>query len=99
MTPFHPQAWKGFSPSQPCGDGALPILPPDAEPSASEREAYRQHLIATEGVNVTGHPDGWCIRYGGEVVETWPDSAGVRLGQQGSHLGLFLLAACLHRRS
>lgn len=64
-----------------------------------EREAYQLHLITTEGVQVTGHPDGMCLRFGGEVVEIIATNSwcGARKAKLLADEALVMLSDCLGR--
>jgi len=62
-----------------------------------EQEAYRLHL-ATRGVDVTGHPDGIAIRYGGEVVEVYPAFLAAKTGLLIARDALVMLSDCLGRK-
>lgn len=61
------------------------------------REAYRLHLADSEGVQVTGHPDGICLRFGGEVIEVFPALIGAMRGQLTATEALVMLSNCLRR--
>lgn len=58
--PSPPAVWSGedsLSQSQPCGDGAQPILPPVAEPSASEGMGYDAGSVVWHSSDEEGGPD------------------------------------------
>lgn len=76
-----------------------PVSAGNAQPSAAQRERYRQHLIATIGLEVTGHPHGYCIRFGGEVVDVFPTLSDVAAGLVPARNARRMLAECLGRRS
>lgn len=47
------------------------------------------HLVTS------GHPDGFCLRFGDEVVVTSPDFEGVQASFKAGKEALAMLAACL----
>ena len=61
-------------------------------------EAFAQQLIASDGIQATGHPDGFCLRFGGEVVEVFPSFIGVKKGKLIADEALTMLADCLRRK-
>ena len=44
---------------------------------------------------VTGHPDGFALRWGGEVVEVFPSLLGAIAGRLACYCALAELAECL----
>lgn len=69
------------------------------EPSASEREAYRLHLIATQGVTLTASLEGIALHYGGDVIDVFPTFLGAKKGLLIALEANALLSDCLNRRS
>lgn len=61
-------------------------------------EAFATHLALTKGVQMTGHIDGFCISYGGGVVEVFPSFVGAKKAKLIADEALVMLSDCLGRK-